>query len=390
MTLLSRLRRLWLDVHLWIGAGLVVVLIPLSVTGAILVWHDPIDRALYAGRYATSGPTASLPVQAYADAAQVAFGDEARLTQVRLPQNAGDPVVAVGRIEGAPGPGGRPRTMNAWIDPPTGALLGKAEIAKQPTMVMHRIHGSLMLPPSSGPGPALGRQVVGWLGWAMFVSCATGLWLWWPRRGGVRQGLRWRRGASTLFNLHHLIGFWVCAPLAVLSLTGVYISFPQTSRALFGLPPPPPRAAGPGRFAPPIPAPSLTVGQAVAAARAEATGAVVTEVNTPTRGDEPAWRVQLKVPGAERPRTVQVVDATGAAKAVRERGPGGGDGQGAEPPKDGISPLMRQIHDGNGMGPAWQAIIFVAGIAPAVLGITGVVMWLRRRARRRAVRHGQA
>ena len=59
MTLTARLRRLWLDVHLWIGVGLLIALIPLSVTGSILVWHDQLDRALYAERYATTGPTAS-------------------------------------------------------------------------------------------------------------------------------------------------------------------------------------------------------------------------------------------------------------------------------------------------------------------------------------------
>ena len=77
--------------------------------------------------------------------------------------------------------------------------------------------------------------MVGWLGWAMFVSSATGLWLWWPRNGAILKALRWRRGPSALFNLHHLIGFWICLPLAVLSLTGIYISFPQTSRAIFGV-----------------------------------------------------------------------------------------------------------------------------------------------------------
>ena len=51
---------------------------------------------------------------------------------------------------------------------------------------------------------------------------------------------------------------------------------------------------------------------------------------------------------------------------------------------------MRQIHDGNDMGIVWQTIIFLAGLAPAILGITGVVMWLRRRARRRAIQHGLA
>jgi uncharacterized iron-regulated membrane protein len=375
MTPLARLRRFWLDVHLWIGAGLLIVLAPLSVTGSILVWHDPIDRALYAQRYETTGISVSQPVEAYAAAAQAAFADRAQLTQIRLPQKPGDPVVAVGRIKGEPGPGGRPRTLNAWIDPPTAKVLDTAEVAKGLTMVLHRVHGSLLI-------PDVGRKVVGWLGWAMFVSCATGLWLWWPRHAGFRKGLRWHRGASTLFNLHHLIGFWICAPLAVLSLTGVYISFPQTSRALFGLPQQPPRQQGPGRFAPPLPQTRLTLAQAVAVAQAEAPGAAVAEVNVPTKGKEPTWRVGLKALGAERPKTVQVVDATGAVKkgrGEREGGPGGGGAP------DKISPLMRQVHDGNDMGIVWQMIIFVGGLAPAVLGVTGVVMWLRRQARQKAL-----
>lgn len=373
MTLMARLRRLWLDVHLWIGVGLLIALIPLSVTGSILVWHDQLDRALYAHRYATTGPSASRPVEDYARAAEAAFAGRAQLTQVRLPQAVGDPVVAVGRLAGEPGPGGRPRTLNAWIDPPTGRVLDVAETAKGFTMVMHRLHGTLMI-------PEIGRKVVGWLGWAMFVSCATGLWLWWPRNGAVLKGLRWRRGPGVLSNLHHMVGFWVCVPLAVLSLTGVYISFPQTSRAVFGLPQPPPRAAGPGRFAPPVAETRLTLSQAVAIAQAEAPGAALAEVNVPTKGKAPAWRVGLRVPGADRPKTIQVVDATGEAKAGREGGPGAGPG-GA----DKVSPLMRQIHDGADTGIVWQTIIFVAGIAPALLSVTGVVMWLQRRARRRAL-----
>lgn len=376
MTPLSRLRRLWLDMHLWIGVGLLIALLPLSVTGSILVWHDQLDRGLHAERYATSGPSASRPIEAYAAAAQAAFAGRAQLTQIRLPQKAGDPVVAVGRMRGEPGPGGRPRTLNAWIDPPSGKVLDTAETAKGFTMVMHRLHGTLLI-------PEVGRKVVGWLGWAMFVSCATGLWLWWPRHAGFLKGLRWQRGASTLFNLHHLVGFWICVPLAVLSLTGVYISFPQTSRALFGIPQPPARQQGPGRFAPPLAQPKLTIGEAVATARAEAPDARVVEVNAPTRGKEPAWRVGLKTPGAERQQTVQVVDATGQVKSGRGDAPGGGG-------PDPLSRMVRRLHDGDDMGPIWQAVIFLAGLAPAILGLSGVVMWLRRSARRKALRQPAA
>jgi uncharacterized iron-regulated membrane protein len=366
---LARLRRLWLDVHLWIGAGLMIALVPLSVSGAVLVFHDELDRALHAERFAVSGPEAQRPASAYAAAAQGAFGARAQLSQLRLPAKAGDPVVAVGRLAGPPGPGGRPRSLNAWIDPPTGKVLAVGEVAQGFTMWLHRLHGSLLI-------PGTGRKVVGWLGWAMFASCATGLWLWWPRRAGFVQGLRWRRGASTLFNLHHLVGVWVCLPLATLSLTGVYISFPQTSRALFGVAP---AETGPGRaaarFAPPAPQTATAIDDAVAAALERAPGAALAAVSLPQRGARPAWRIELKrADGA--PVQVRVDDRSGQAGLVRAAAGGG---------PDPLSRWMRRIHDGADLG-AWRGVIFLAGMAPALLGASGLLMWLRRRARRLALR----
>ena len=371
MTPLPGLRRVWLTVHLWLGVGLLVALIPLSVTGSVLVWHDQIDRVLYAQRYAVTGPTVAQPVEAYAEAAQRAFGVRAVLTQVRLPQKAGDPVVAVGRMAGEPGPGGRPRTLNVWIDPPTIRVLDTAEVAKGFSMVLHRIHGTLLI-------PEVGRKVVGWLGWTMFVSSATGLWLWWPRRGGFLSGLHWRRGTSNLFNLHHVVGFWICVPLAVLSLTGVYISFPETSRAIFGLPQPPPRPPPAVRFAPPLMAPNLSLTKAVSVALTASPGASVVEISVPTQGKTPVWRVGVKAPDAEATRTIQVIDASGD---LRTDGPGPGAG----PPTDNLSPLMRRIHDGHDMGLIWQIVIFLGGLAPAILGLSGAILWARRQFVRKGV-----
>lgn len=377
---LARLRRLWLDVHLWIGVGLLVLLVPLSVSGAILVWHDALDRATHAERYRVSGPDAGLPASAYAAAAQQAFAGRATLSQIRLPARVGDPVVAVGRIGAAPGPGGRPRNLNAWIDPPTGKVLATAELARGFSMTLHRLHGTLLI-------PGVGRKVVGWLGWAMFVSCATGLWLWWPRHGGILKGLRWRRGASQLFNLHHMVGFWLCLPLAVLSLTGVYISFPQTARALFGVAQPrapaggEARRGGPGagdpRFAPPLAQPQLGIDAAVAAAEDAAHGGRLSAITLPQAGRKPAWRVEFEGAGGK-PVQARVDDASGQARLARG-GPGGEGGP------DPLSRWMRRIHDGTDLGLAWRTIITLAGVAPLVLAATGVVMWLRRRARRLAI-----
>ena len=77
-------------------------------------------------------------------------------------------------------------------------------------------------------------DLVGWLGVAMLISSVTGLILWWPRGAfaAIVQGLRWGRSASVFSNLHHMAGFWICVPLAVLSLSGAWIAFPQAMHAL--------------------------------------------------------------------------------------------------------------------------------------------------------------
>jgi len=45
---------------------------------------------------------------------------------------------------------------------------------------------------------------------------------------------------------------------------------------------------------------------------------------------------------------------------------------------------MRRWHDGTDMGPLWQALIFLGGTIPALLSVTGIVIWWRARQRRRA------
>jgi hypothetical protein len=57
-------------------------------------------------------------------------------------------------------------------------------------------------------------------------------------------------------------------------------------------------------------------------------------------------------------------------------------GEGARGP---LSTLMRQVHDGGATPLIWRMIITLAGIAPTVLALSGLVMWLNRRARRRAL-----
>ena len=380
-SVLGRLRRFWLDVHLWIGLGLFVVLVPLGISGSFLVWHDQLDTVIHPQRFAVSEGSSTLAASAYLDAARKAFGDRAAVTQLRMPAELGKPVVVGGRLKSpAPAPGQRPQSLTAWIDPATARVLDVANTRNELINVMHRLHGSLLI-----AAPGLGRKIVGWLGVAMSLSCLTGLWLWWPRGSRILKGLRWRRSPSTLNNLHHMFGFWILVPLLLVSLTGVYISFPETGRKLFGVgqesrqqgPVPGARPTAPRgqNMAPPLAATNLPVDMAVAAALAERPGGTLASISLPTRGERPSWRIQLALEGQKEPVTVQVSDADGSIRKGR-------GGAGGPSPQDPLSAWMRKTHDAQETRLIWQLIVFLTGVGPLLLGVTGTVMWLRRRSRR--------
>jgi uncharacterized iron-regulated membrane protein len=382
-SVLGRLRRFWLDVHLWLGVGLFLLLVPIGISGALLVWHHPLEELMHPQRFAVSEGGAVLAPSAYLASSRAAFGDRATVSQIRMPEAAGDPVVVSARINGQTlAPGARPQSLTAWLDPATGKVLDTANTRNELVNVMHRLHGSLLI-----TTPGLGRKIVGWMGWAMTISCLTGLWLWWPRNNKAARGLRWRRSPSTMNNLHHMFGFWILVPLLVVSLTGVYISFPATSRALFGVAewqtgPRPPRPVPP----PPLAGPATPIDAAVAAARAEQPGLRLASVGLPTEGRRASWRVQFAPVGDGEPVTVQIGDSDGKAQKARERDAG----PGAASRPDELSPLMRKIHDGQDMPFIWQLLVFLTGVAPPLLGVTGTVMWLRRRARRAHLKALQA
>ncbi|AXJ96869.1 PepSY domain-containing protein [Sphingomonas sp. FARSPH] len=346
-------RRTWFQVHKWIGLILAILIVPLCLSGAALVWDEPLDRIANPARYAVTGDTLLTP-SAYVAAAARVLKPGDRIAQLTLPDGQGPVVVAAAPAGVGAARGGPPPRMMVYLDPPTAKVLEVAPRNAGLVRFLHVLHGSLQL-------PGVGRQVVGWIGVAMMVSSFTGLWLWWPTVGKWVRGLRWRRHRNTDTNLHYLFGFWVALPLFVLSLTGAWISFPAFFGALSGEARrsggPDPRAAA---RAAPVAHAALTPEAAVADAAGTLRGALVS-IAWPTEKTAD-WTL-----GYAGGASVKVADDSGVAVAVPARASGG------------IARLMRRLHDGTGMGGVWQTIIFLGGLLPAALAVTGVIMWWRAR-----------
>jgi uncharacterized iron-regulated membrane protein len=347
------LRPLWFQVHKWIGLTLAILIVPVSLTGSALVWHDWLDERLNPERAATAAP--SLPPSAYAAAARSLAAPGERLAGLAYPDGTG-PVLATLARPPRPG-GGRPVRTLLYLDPASARLLDRSASNEGAVQMLHVLHGSLMV-------PGVGRQIVGWIGVAMLLSSLTGLWLWWPLNGRFTRALRWKRRPTTSANLHHQGGFWIALPLAMLSFTGAWISFPAFFASLSGDPAGPSPAERMRRMAV-VPAAEtrLSPDAALAAARPLAAGSLAS-LTWPTEA-EMKWKIGFRGDGGS--AEVTLGDRDGAATPPKP------------PPPETTARLMRRLHDGTGMGPLWQAIIFIGGIIPALLAVTGLMMWLRLR-----------
>lgn len=365
----AKLRRLWLNVHLWIGVGLCALLIPISISGGLLVWHDEIDSWFNPQRYAVSASPMLLPPVVYlAQAQEAVTSDPAkpRALALRYPE-PGWPMRVVMRAQPSE-PGARPRTLTIYLDPSTARVLDVVDFRASFFGFLHVFHENLTIPDYSG------RQIVGWAGVGMLILSLTGIWLWWPRGGNFLRGLRWRRSMLFTFNLHHLLGFWISLPLAVVSATGIYLSFPHTAReamsSIASMTPQAQRGFG-GQIAQHT---ALTADQALAAAlTAEPKGRpVALFLPVQQRERPPIWRMQISRAGSGEIVTVMTDDRSG--QTSRATAPLSGDR---------AATWIRWIHEGSHSGIVWAIVVTLTGIFPTIFAVTGVIMWLRKRSDRK-------
>jgi uncharacterized iron-regulated membrane protein len=358
------LRSAFRTLHRWLGIGALVLLMPVALSGALLVYHDELDVLMNPSRHATTGTEVVAPSRYFANA-EAAPGVGVVPSNIRLPHEAGEPVIALARI--STGEGARPRFLRIYLDPPTAKVLDVFDFRASAIGFLHVFHENLMIPEYSG------RAIVGWVGVAMLILSLSGIYLWWPRNRAFIQGLRWRRAPATSSNLHHIIGFWISLPLALVSLTGIYLAFLPQARELTAKFAPMTPSAGRAGFGPVLRQTAMTADQALQAAQAREPSAQPRQIFAPAAGrdSQPVWRIVLHRADGEA-ITILVNDRNGELSQLPLPLAG-----------DRLAQWMRWLHEGSHTGVIWRFVVFLTGIFPIVLGVTGVMMWLRDRRRRR-------
>jgi uncharacterized iron-regulated membrane protein len=358
------LKRFWRNVHLWLGIGLFVLLVPVALSGAILVYHDDIDEFMRTPKDAVA-PSAPTDLALAVSNARKAAGDGFVPLFIGLPDDSRTPLTIA--LRGPAQKGERPVRLTAYIDRSDAHVLNIVDFRKTFFGFMHVFHENLTI-------PDYGRSTVGWGGVAMLTLSLTGLYLWWPRRGQWPRAFAWRRSPATSSNLHYLAGFWICFPLALISLTGIYLAWPQQGRSVLSsmAPMTEQQRGGPGGQVTANPQRSPSEIYAIATARPNAQVETIFYPN-PQAG---AWRVRLREDGKTEPVTITVNDRSGAVGTI------------APLSGDRVASWIRWLHEGSHSGEIWRFVVFLSGIMPALLGVTGILIWLRQRRQRKLVQAG--
>lgn len=384
----------------YLGLGMLVLLLVISITGNIMAFGHEIDVWLNPRMWRV------------ADSASVRGPDELALRIEQADPRQRITLTPIGAARGsvyevrvapnADGAAGGPRDLGfdrIYVDPGTGQILGQRQWGAMRLDRMHFIpfmdvlHRRLQLPGKCGMW-LTGALAIVWL-----VASLLGGVLTLPRLAVCRQGFwskwkpAWRikSGASAsrvTFDLHRSMGLWSLPLALVLGTSGVYFSladevFKPVVNVFFTVHQHPvrslPAVADQGRW------PAFGLDEAVEKARAhlasEARHYQPRYINHLTK--QGVYRVAFKEPGmfdralSLRCEQIYIDDQTGGLRAV----------YGYHQATNGERFVIWQypLHTGRVLGVTGRLAVLLAGLAVCAMSVTGLLIWRSRwLARRRS------
>jgi uncharacterized iron-regulated membrane protein len=196
--------------HFYAGLLVAPLLLMLAVTGAIYLFNDEINDAVYPELRFAPERTATLPPGRLIDNA-LASVPGGVATRIDMPAETNRTAqVFVTPAQGEP--------LRVFVDPGNGRVLGSYVYTSTLVGFADVMHGSLMI---GTTGDRINELAACWT----LVLLATGVFLWWPRRadkiaGVVAPRLR-AKGRIFWRDLHAVTGIYTAAFIAFLVLTGL-------------------------------------------------------------------------------------------------------------------------------------------------------------------------
>lgn len=382
------MRKVAVFFHRYVGLLLAAFLFLSGITGSIIAFNHELDAWLNPGILTTTAVGARLPAETWIHVVQSSRPTEI-VGYVEVPQRPDAPAVVYSYALPPDGDLAKLVTFQVFVDPSTAKVLG---VRERGAFVLDRLH---IMPFLYQFHYSLhlgqwGVWLFGGLAILWFFDSFVGLFLAWPKRAwqAVKQALtvKWRSSATRVnYDLHRAGGIWVFAVLLVLAFTGFSMNLHEELFVplLNAVAPESdsPADAAPFRADPSQPL-TTTVPQALAAAdqalkdrqiNAELGGIFIDHLKGfYAIGYHAKSDIMAEHPGL----WVSVSGDEGKAVHVR---PANGSTLG-----DVVHDWQFPLHSGKAFGLGGRIFISAMGLIVAMLSVTGVVIWWKKRRARAA------
>jgi uncharacterized iron-regulated membrane protein len=375
-------RKLWLDIHLYIGLVAGAMLVVIGLTGSILVfWHEVdawLDPQLRIVAPRPGGARDFAPLERIEQAMIAATPSKGRITHVWLPRDERSAYLFYYDLDG--------ETRRFGVDPYDATKTADRLYYAKDSPFRHalmgflfQLHWSLLLSDLVDDG----GDIVGVAAILLVVSTLSGVYLWWPSPGKWRSALTLKRGAKAErlnYDLHKLAGVYSAAVLLAVLISGIYMNLREPFVWVVDRVAPLTDGGSLERRSEPAEGrASIGFPAALAAACARSPEGRLERVDFPGAEQGVFTVYQDEVPGVSRFIRSRglIVDRYSAAILRIEDVAHGTAG-------DAFLRWQWPLHSGQAFGLPGRLLVLASGLLCPLLFVTGVIRWLQKRRARSA------
>ena len=220
MTLKLSWQKIFRRLHLYLSLSVGVLLTIISLSGSVLVYYPQIDSLLNPIDHTTADTKSPNWDKAYSTLRK---NFPAKLGPWRLENTGMNSIVPARYYNPIETKEQGFAPLMVWLSSNSNEVIRKDYWGEYLVTWMYNLHFSLLT-------GTTGTLVVGYIGVASLVLLISGFLAWLPKSGQWVKSLKFKSRSSKiglLYDWHKLIGLSFCAPLLVLTVTGVILAIPK-------------------------------------------------------------------------------------------------------------------------------------------------------------------
>jgi uncharacterized iron-regulated membrane protein len=375
--ILIKPRHYWLLIHRWIALSVGFLFVVSGLTGSFLAFYPEIDRLINPDWVISKAPISSdkQPLSDIFQSAQQVYPD--KYLHSTFPPKKEDGVFQVWFTSSSSDDS---QMWEVLVDPRDAKVLGNRVAmpaiefsSRNIVNTIYTLHYQLFM-------GQVGSIIVGIVGIILLASCISGLVIWWPRGKNWKASLLIKQASMKIrlaVDIHRTFGIYSFVLLVVITFSGVFLSLPQYIHPVIDFVSPPIAAKLD------LPQPlaqyktELTADQVIGIAKQQYPNDFISCIWLPTRiGDDgDLWRVSLKQLG--------LIGLAGAPKDLWISGQDGSITKAIAYSANSLGAKFIAwqlvLHNGTILGLAGRILVFITGLVPLFLYVTGLIWWWRKR-----------